>query len=283
MKRRRLGDLYVRGREVKVDDGQGEPVVVWLQKLNGIDREACIRRSHAAKARFLQDSEDRDGELYQSVYGQVRTMSDRVQLVALIVGEDLAKYRQRVEAQLAADEEGWGKDGYVQGLVDAWIGDDNNPGLAAVKVEDPDDPEVKRVSEELDRFDGDVIARVEAERERIEQDWEDAPSDQIWHRVTERLLSGRGEAEFAREYDRQQLFYCVRDPDTHTKRYFATVADLDDLDDVVRAQLLSEYKELMVDPVEGKGSRASQPSSNSSDPSSAEEAQVDSGQQAVSA
>lgn len=283
MKRRRLGDLYVRGKELKIDDGQGDPVVVWLQKLNGIDREACMRRSLAAKARFLRESEDDQGELYQSIYGQVRTMGDRDGLVRLIVAEDLAKFRPRAEAELALDEDGWGKDGYLQGLVDAWLGDDHNQGLAAVKAEDADDPEVVRVDGELRRFDAEVEVRVEAEERRLTKDWVDASDEEIWKRVTTTLLRSRADSTFAREYDRQQLFYCVRDPDEHGKRYFGMVVELDDLDESIYTELLSNYQALMVDSVEGKGSRASRPSSNSSGPSSVEEVQRDSGPQAANA
>ena len=55
MKRRRLGDLYVRGRELAPDDGSGEPVKIWVAKLNEVDREAALRRANATKARYLID------------------------------------------------------------------------------------------------------------------------------------------------------------------------------------------------------------------------------------
>lgn len=282
MKRRRLSDLYVRGKEVSIDDGTDDAVTIWLQKLNGIDRESCLRRSHAAKARYVTESEDQEGDLFQAVYSQVRAMG-RDDLVALIIAEDLAKYRQRVEAEKAADEETWGKDNYLQGLVDAWIGDENDDGLAAVMAQEPEDPEVKRVNEELERFEEEVLSLVRAENERLIKDWGDAPEDTVWKRAAVRLLELRSTDAFGREFERQQLFYSVRDPEDHAKRYFGTLTELDDLDDVVRKQLVNEYNDLMVSPIEGKDLRASQPSSNSSDPSPAEEASVDSGPQAVTA
>lgn len=283
MKKRRLGDLYVRGKEISIDDGTDDAVSVWLQKLNGIDRESCLRRSHAAKARFLTEADNEDSELFQSLYGQIRALPDREGLVAVIVAEDLAKFRQRVEAELAADEATWGKDNYLQGLVDAWIGDEDEGGLAAVMAQDPDDPEVQRVNAELERYEAEVVARVQAENERLMKDWSDAPNEVLWRRATGRLLDLRATEVFGKEFERQQLFYSVRDVDDHAKRYFGTLTEFDDLDDVVRDQLLKEYSELMVSPIEGKDSRASQASSNSSDPSPAEEALTDSGHEAANA
>ena len=77
MKRRRLADLYVRGKEVELNDGSGEPVVVWLHKLNGVDRESCLRRANAAKARFMIEADHEDSETFQAMYAQVRDTPDR--------------------------------------------------------------------------------------------------------------------------------------------------------------------------------------------------------------
>jgi hypothetical protein len=283
MKRRRLSDLYVRGREVVFEEGEEDPVVVWLQKLNPIDRESCLRRAHAARARALLDADDEDGDLYQSIYGQIRLVSDKKALIGLIIAEEIARYRQRIEAEMAFDEESWGKERYLQGLVDSWIGDGTNPGLAAVKEQDPDDPEVKRVSAELDRFEEEVIGLVRAEDARLAAEWEQAPEDELWQRATKRMIEMRANDAFSNEFERQQLFYSVRDPDDHSKRYFGTLQEYDDIGDEVRQRLTSEYSNLTVETVEGKDSRASHSSSNSSDLSPAEEAQPDSGLQAVSA
>lgn len=282
MKRRRLSDLYVRGVEVVFDDDNGPPVTVWLQKLNPIDRESCLRRAHAARARAMVESDNEDSELYQSFYGQIRLVSDDKTLIGLIVAEEVARYRQRVEAELATDEETWGKDRYLQGLVDAWLGDAGSGGLAAVRVEDPDDPEVQRVSAELDRFEDEVIKLVKAEDERLTEEWRAAPKDELWKRATRRMIELRANEAFAAEFERQQLFFSVRDPDDHSKRYFGTLQEFDDLDENVRKKLSEEYGTMTVDSIEGKDSRASQPSSNSSDHSPAGEAQPDSGLQAVS-
>ena len=93
MTKRRLADLYVRGKDLEVDDGAGDPVSVRLQKLNEIDREAVIRRANAAKARFLIEADNEESDLFQSMYGQVREFDDRDALVAVVISDDVAKAR----------------------------------------------------------------------------------------------------------------------------------------------------------------------------------------------
>lgn len=283
MKRRRLADLYVKGKEVELDDGSGEPVVVWLQKLNGVDRESCLRRANSAKAKFMLEADDEDSEIFQAMYAEVRDANERDGLIGVVVAEDVQRHRARIEAKMAADEETWAKDNYLQGLIDSWIGDDDNPGLAATQAEDPDDPEVARVLGEIERFEAEVTAETRTYTSAVLKDWEDVPDEDLWRKASHRLLELKGTDIFNREFDRQQLFHCVREPDDHSRRYFGTVREIDDLDESIVARLLTHYNNMIVDMTEGKDSRASQPSSTSSDPSPAEEAQPDSGLQVANA
>lgn len=275
--RRRLSDLFVRGKEVKIEDDLGEPVVIWLQKLNAVDREACLRRSNAAKARYMTGADEVEGDSYQAIYAQARSGVDHASLVAIIVAEEITKARARIEAELLADRDGWGKDNYLQGLADSWIGDDDNPGLAATFAREPDDPEALSVKAELDRYEGEVMERAKHEEERLAADWDHASDEDVWHRATRRILDSRANDVFFREFERQELFYSVRDPADHSKRYFGSLAELNDLDDKVLDQLKTAYNALVVDPSEGKDSRRSRRSSKSSDPSSEVDTPPDSG------
>jgi adenylate kinase family enzyme len=283
MKRRRLTDLYVKGKEVEVSDGSGEPVAVWLQKLNGVDREACLRRANAAKAKFMIEADKEDSEIFQAMYAEVRDTPDREGLVGVVVAEEVARHRMRIEAQRAADEETWAKDNYLQGLIDAWIGDDDNPGLAATQAEYPDDPEVARVLAEIERFEHEVTEETRAHTSALLKDWQDVSDEELWRKASHKLLERRGNDMFNREFDKQQLFHSVREPDEHAKRYFLSVKEIDDLDESIVNRLIKHYGYMMVDGIEGKDSRASQPSSTSSDPSPAEEAQPPSGPEVATA
>lgn len=284
-KQRRLSDLYIRGTALSVNDTQGAedqepPVEVWLQKLNEIDRESVVRRANAARARYMIEADDEESDVFKAMYARIREFEDRAGLVAVVISPDVIRARQRIEAEHRNDEDTWGKDDYLQGLLDAWTGDGENPGLVAVLAEDPEDPEALRVQGELDRFDVEVNVEFQAEIERLEADWTDRTDQQLWHDATAVMLERTSDEAFGREYERQQLFHAVRDPAEHAKRYFATVAEIDDLDAGLRTYLLEQYNALLVEPTEVKDSRAGQDSSDSS--ASLEEIPEPSGLEAVS-
>ena len=267
MKRRRLNDLYVRGRELEITDGEGPAVKIWLNKLNEIERESVIRRASAAKARLMIDADDEQSDLFNSVYADTRSgITARSELILFLIADDAAAARRRIEAEISANEETWGKDEYLQGLVDSWIGDENNEGLSATIVEEPDDPDANRVRAELDRFEEEVRTRVEVEIQALQKDWEDVALDVLWRKSAHKILEHRAEEEFVREYQRQQLFYAVREPDSHRKRYFATVQEIDDIDEDLRKHLTEQYETLIVPPLEGKDSPPQADSSELSAP-----------------
>lgn len=282
-KRRRLSDLYVRGKEVTVDDGSDDPVTVWLQKLNEIERDSILRRANAAKARYMIECDDESSELFVATYGSVREFLDQESMIDLIISEDLAKSRMRFEEEALHDEEGWGKDDKLKRLVDAWTGDENTPGLAAAHAEDPEDPKALEVKAELDRYDEELDAKVAAERKRLARTHEDMDFDELVRRAAHEVLNRRGDEEFMKEWARQQIFYSVREPDDHQKRYFGVVTEVDDLDDQVRAFLDQQCNALFVEPREGKESPASPASSNSSEVPSKAEDSSDSGPVAATA
>jgi hypothetical protein len=163
------------------------------------------------------------------------------------------------------------------------MGDDDNPGLAAVLAEDPDDPEAKRVLTEIERFEKQVMEESAPEVERLQADWADAPAEKLWRATTHKLVERRSDTAWMREYERQQLFFSVRDPDDHSRRYFEAVSEIDDLEDSIRHFLIEKCTTLPVDPDEGKDSRASQPSSTSPELPSEADKSTDSGLQAASA
>lgn len=266
MKRRRLSDLYVRGKDLEIDDGAGDPVPVRLQKLNDIDRETILRRSNAAKARFMIDADDEESETFQAMYVQIREFPRHEGLVAVVIGEDVAAARLRYEEQAAHDENGWGKDEYLQGLFDAWTGIGDEPGLVATQVEDPEDPEVKRVWAELERFEDEIGEQVKHEVERLERDWVECSDEQLWRAAAHKMLQRTADEVFTREYERQLAFFAVRDPDQHRDRYFETVTEVDDLDTTVRSFLTQQYNAMLVDVLEGKDLGAGPDSLDSSAP-----------------
>lgn len=282
-KRRRLGDLYIRGKEIKIDDGTGDPVVIWIQKLNEVERDAVLRRSNAAKARYVLECAHEESELFVSTFASVHDYLDHDGMVNVIIAEDVAKARQRLEAQMTSDEEGWGKDDKIKSLLDEWVGTDDEPGLAAAYAEDENDPAALRVKGEIEAYEVELERAVKEEQERLAREYDTAPDLELNRGATREVLKRRAEDVFMKEWLRQQSFYCVREITDHQKRYFGTVAEVDDLHDNVREALERQCNSLFVDLAEGKDSPETPASSTSSEPTPEAEASEPSGPVAVSA
>lgn len=281
-KRRRLGDLYIRGREFTVDDGTDDPVTVWIQKMNEIERDSILRRANAAKARYTLEAGHQEGELFVATLGSIQDYLDRDGMLDVVAAEHLFRLREKIEAQFTEDEEGWGKDNKIKSLLDLWTGTDDEPGLAATHAEDENDPEALRVKGEIEAFNADVERRVDEEKEQVYREWQDMPDAELARLTAKEILKRRADEVFMREWMRQQLFHSVREVDNHHTRYFGVIAEVDDLDDRVREKLERVLNLMVVSNAEGKESRAMD-SSNSSEPPSTGEISTDSGQEAASA
>lgn len=263
MKKRRLQDLYVVGQELTIDDGKG-PVVVWLQKLNPVENEDALRRANAMRARMLISRNNEDSEEFQVALGEAFDYGNRENLVDYLIENDVAEVRLSRTAEEEAKDK-WSKDGYLQGLRDAWVGTPDAPGLKDVYVENKDDPEASRVFGELKKFDNTVEAEIAGEKDRLRRDYEGMAEDDLRRKVAVRFVESRADAAWFREYARAEVYYATREPDKHKQRYFETRREVDELETAVLLSLQKAYAALKVDPLEGKDSGETEDSSPSSE------------------
>lgn len=275
-KMRRLTDLYVVGKEVKVDDGHGDVVVVWMQKLNPVQHEDAMRKANARRARCLAMKRNPDSPDHQAVMSQVYDL-DIDSLIDYLVVPEIQKYQMAREEELAAEDE-WSNDNYLQGLRDDW-----NISLERAYAENPDDPEAKRVKDELTRFSEAIHKASEGHEESLRKQFAARPVEELQDKVANQFIEMQADMEWMREFHRFELFYAVRDPLHHKKQYFENLEELDLLSSEVLELLNTEYRGLSVDVTEGKGSQATDASSPSSEPPAKEEAAVSSGPEGATA
>lgn len=273
---RRLEDLFQTGGKVDLSDAKG-PVSVFVSKINPLERTTCGRRASAAKAVYMRDSDDHNSDEWLATYSSVRDYGDPEQLITVILADDFRRARYRIEAELAASEE-WSDEQYLQGLRDAWNGDPVNRGLKWRYAEEPNDPEAKRVFDELKRFDELANKEFAAEKEFLRDAWKEAPKEKIWSAATDAMLKLQADEVFALEHQRQQIYYGTfelvteEDPETKEivykagKRYFPTIEAVAVLDEKIHLQLAIAIDLLEVDAIEGKDSPAQPDSSPSSEP-----------------
>lgn len=262
-KKRRLGDLYITGREFTVNDESGlEPVTVWLQKLNAIEAEHCLRRAGAARSRVFMKCRDKESLEFQDIYSDMIGF-ERDTLVGLVIREQVAEAVSSAEAELAAEDE-WSKDGYLQGLRDAWVGEDGAEGLSRAyedgEISEQYD-EAKRTLDELTRFSTSAQKRADVRIEAIKRDYATTSLDELRERAVEQNIGTRADSAWFTEYRRSQLFYGAREVDNHAKRYFEKREEVDQLAAPLLEQLYNEFEDLMVSVVEGKDLPPTQDSS----------------------
>lgn len=247
-KKRRLGDLYVVGREVTVDDGDG-PVTVWVQKLNPLETEQAMRRAGVAKAKVLMSRRDKQSEEYLDIYAEVSEMK-RDALVDLAIGEQVSQALESADAEIGAQDE-WANEGYLQGLRDAWA--EKLYDVHAGGDEDsPDWEEAEKVYAELQRFDATLTKRLEGERARLEKDHDDVPLDELVEIGVDRVISFRADTMWLREWRRAQIWLGTREAEDHKKRYFDKREEVDQLPIPVLSALQNAYETLEVALSEGK-------------------------------
>lgn len=268
--KRRLEDLYVVGKELTIDDGQGG-VKVWLQKLNPVDASNALRRANMARAKVRTVKSDKQSDEYLDMWVEILEWDDKPALIEYLAAEKIMRIRDRVEAELAAEEE-WSEDDYVQGLRDAW-----ESGLNERYFIDPDDEEAKRVYAELQRFGAQAEERGRSEIADVRDELEALDFTVLQEKAFDRVIAYRASAAWLEEYHRSELLYGVREADNHKAYYFKSPENIDQLSGEVLGLLYREYAALAVDVIEGKDSEETPDSSDSSEPSPGVETGVSSG------
>lgn len=245
LKNNKLLDLFVRGKEVTIKDPEtGQEVDVWLQKLNPTQHETVVRRANAARAKFLSIKNDPDSDEYQSLYGEVLDM-EKDEMIDIIIAEEIANKVNSVESMISEKDE-WNKDNYLQGLRDAW----QEEGLAD-KYFREDDEEAGKVFAELKRFAEQVAKEVEAERANLVADHLERSLDAVVNEAMESKIASNANLEWLKAFRKGQLVYAVRDIKDHSN-CLLDWQSVDELQEDSFNVLSNEYRNLTVEPIEGK-------------------------------
>lgn len=261
-RKRTLKDLYVRGKLVTVDDGEG-PIEVWVQKLNPVEYTQCLKKADAARARALSALRDKESDDYQAAIADLMT-ADRENLITLLCSVERGRLTPVVEAQVGANDK-WSEDNYLSGLYTAW------EDLEPVFIDDPEDKEAAKVKKALDEFVKECEAELEEQMEGFKSGLEAASDDELLDLTISHNIKLVGDITWMNEFYRQEVMAGVRDPENHSKKILETREDVDALQGEAYGALSEAVRAVMVDPVEGKDLAGRPPSSTSSEQSEQEE------------
>lgn len=241
--RRRLQDLYVVGEMVEFDDGGGDPISVWVQKLNPLQHDKAVKRANARRAAVKASFRAGDDQ-YADIEEEVSdlTVDDMLDLLA---DDHTARRTQAIEAELASEDE-WSNDDYYGGLIEAW-----SDGLNEKYHEDQEDPEAQRVFAELKRFNAEVDKRLEAEIDDLRASYEDRPEEDLRKLLIDKFFETRASVAWMAEFRRCEVWLSVFEENKRTP-YFQDRDEVDMLSSAVYTRLAATYRDLSVDPVEGK-------------------------------
>jgi hypothetical protein len=266
VKKRRLTDLYVVGKEIVLDDGRGDPITVWLQKLNPIEHETAMRRAAGVRARVSAGKDQAEVEMAEDEAAQL----GREGWIEYLISDTLSRKLQAIEAEVAAEEE-WSEDGYLQGLKDVW-----EASMKKLYEDEPEAPEAIAVKERLQEFQDALEKRIEGERDSLRKDYESKSDEDLLRRASDKLMATRADLAWLTEFRKCEVWLATREPENHREKYFTSREELDDLSHEAIVRLMTEYSDLNLDPNEGKDLGETQTSSPSSETPERPEAETSS-------
>lgn len=246
--RRRLTDLYSRGDTFPVLDENGEEaLLVYVRKMTPSDAEVAYLKASAKRASVLALlKEDEPGETITTIQMQLNQFT-KENLIEWQVQAALVERRPEVETRVAFEDE-WAKDNYLFSLQERLLQDDFQAKLA----ETPDDPEVIRVTSEIERY----MAQVEADMEKTEEEVrvvEGLKSDaELRHEILSTMVQAQADSSWLGEFQRCQVWKCVFDADDKRDPYFASREEVDEVQIEVLAQLFGFIEKVHVPDKEGK-------------------------------
>lgn len=294
--RRKLSDLYKRGIEVRFGPGEGDKpigkvgpfidsdgslipcpedwVAAWVQPPSPLQREQALRDSQAARARSLvRAKRDEESEEHLTAMAFLVEMDDETLVDYLLVSE-MENRRADATREVLADDE-W---------KDLTVYQDAMRQFDEMSEEEREASEEYKAMLELDEK---LLAQIrDRERELYEAAYE---SMKILGRATveRRALEKRAEIAasqvFMAEYERQMMFYAIRDIDDHGVLFFESARECAEQDDAIR-EVFAEALDNFIDDVgEAKNSQGVASGSESSELPSEPETSEASTPQAVSA
>lgn len=293
--RRKLSDLYKRGVEVRFGPGDGgeptgkvgpfvdsdgspEPlpedwVACWVQPPSPLQREQALRDAQAARARSLvRAKRDENSEEHLTAMAFLMEMTDET-LIDYVLVSDMESRRQDAMREVLAEDE-W-KD--ITTYQEAFRQFDE------MDEEDLKDNDEYKAMLEVDAKFGTQIA--DRERELYEAAYE-ALKMQGRPTVEKRALEKRSEIAasqvFMAEYERQMMFYSVRDIDDHGVLFFESARECAEQEDGVREIFAEALEQFISDVGEAKNSQGAASGSESSEPPSEPETSEASTPQTVS-
>jgi hypothetical protein len=286
--RRLLSDLYKRGVEVRFgrdpdgkpkgsiapggegyfvdDDGKPIPVKageiqLWVQSPSPLHREMAMRDAQAARARALVKAKrDENSEEHLTIMAFLADMSDETLVDYVLLQRDQDRRADAMREVLAEDE--WKDMTSYQDAMRQYEADERP------QEELDNDPEYAALMELDLKFGEQVRARenelLEAERQALSM----RSRGDLEKKALDKRAEVVGTQAFMAEYEKQMLFYSVRDFEDTGVMFFESARELAASADEIRTTIQEAMVPFISDVTEAKNSPGAASGSTSSEPPS---------------
>lgn len=248
--RRRLSDLYSRGKVFPVLDENGnEALRVYVRKMTPADAEVSYLKASARRAAVLSlGKEETASEMVITLQGQL-DMFTRDNLVEWRTTAALVERRPEAEAEVAFQDE-WADENYLFSLQERVT----QPDFQAKVEETPDDPEVIRIKAELERYEVAVEDKMKVIEGDVRYEFEQHSEAQLRKAILDTMIQAQADSTWLAEFQRCQVWKCIFDAEKHDDPYFASREEVDQVQIEVLQQLFQFIDEVHVADSEGKDS-----------------------------
>lgn len=253
--RRRLTDLFARGKFIEVTDGE-VTVPLWIRKMTPSDAETAYLKASAKRAAYLTQTKE---GLQSDVYVSLKTEIDLLEkegIASWLVENEIVKRQPLIEARVAYEDE-WHEEKYLVSLQNRVLDQD----FLDREAENAEDPEVQRVRAELARYQTQADSEVEKERLSLLKDFEARNIQDLRDDMMKMMMEAQADAAWLAEFQRCQVWLCVYDAEQRSEKYFDSRAQVDELQIEVLNQILEAIDEIHMKDLEGKDSQQTQDSS----------------------
>lgn len=251
-KRKKLSDLFVTGTEVEFADGSDNPPKVWIQKLTPHETQEAADKARPEKMKILSIRRlpDDDPAKLRYIDEVESTLETKDDMISFVIADKIEKASISAQEEIAAKDE-WAKDDYLEGLQAAWRDE-----LKDKYFEDQEDEEAVRVFEQLQKYTNQVTDEIKARVDDLKNEVDHLDEETLKTRCVKKLIGIYSDSALLETFQRYQLYFAVRDPESHSKRYFGSPEEIDGLQGPVLEKLRETYTELSVDGFEGKDQAA---------------------------
>lgn len=269
--RRRLEDLFKVGVEIRFGKGpddrpQGkvgpfedecppEEIPMWITPPNPLQREAALREANAKRARALVKAKrDHDSEEHLTILAFIADMEYETLVDYVLLG-NASNRRTEAEREILALDEWKDMLAYQDAMrqfteMDPAELEGNEEWEALLALDDKYGDQLEKRERELAEAERSVLRMLD--REKLEAKALDRRAELI------------GSQAFMDEYERQNAFYSIRDPENHGNLYYESVDELYASDPRIMQTVNEAMEPFLREQVEAKNSSGAADSSESS-------------------